>query len=68
MIVIKISNCVHQDRRNQNTTFIIWKRDYSPLTEDEVTEGWVMENIELIKPKGVETQKNTSVKILSKRT
>jgi hypothetical protein len=66
MIAIKILNCVHQGRRNQNTTFTIHSKDTGKPIE-LLNEEWVLANLTELKPIGVELQKNTSVKILYKR-
>lgn len=63
MIVVKILNCRHQNRSNQNTTFVIYRDKYKPLRDFDVDENWVMENFNNVKPKDVELQKNTTIKI-----
>jgi hypothetical protein len=65
MITIKLFNVVHQGRRNQNTTFNIFGGDYG-LNKD-VDEVTLLKNIDIIKPKDVEIQKNTSLKIIYRR-
>jgi hypothetical protein len=65
MITIKLFNVVHQGRRNQNTTFNISSREYG--LDKDVNEATLLKNINIIKPKDVEIQKNTSLKILYKR-
>jgi len=67
MILIKVLNCKFQDRPNQNTTFVIWKDEYAPLTEEEVDEAWILANFSRIKPRNVTQQKNTTVKIEARR-
>lgn len=65
MITIKLFNVIHQDRKNQNTTFTFWENNFK-FTE-EVTEEELMEVIEKIKPADVQIQKNTSLKIIDRR-
>lgn len=69
MITIKLFNVIHQDRRNQNTTFNIFGigKDYGFVNDMEISEEFLLKNLSDIKPANVELQKNTSLKILNKR-
>lgn len=67
MVVVKILNCIHQGRNNQNTTFVLFSRHVENRPIELITEEWVLTNLNKLKPAGVELQKNTSIKILSKR-
>jgi len=67
MTCIKILNCIHQGRSNQNTTFTIFSRFKGDRPIEQITEEWVLANLKEIKPIDVKLQKNTSVKILYQR-
>lgn len=69
MITIKLFNVIHQDRRNQNTTFNIFGigKDYGFVNDMEISEEFLLKNLSDIKPANVKLQKNTSLKILNKR-
>jgi len=69
MITVKAFNVIHQGRKNQNTTFWFSERKLyfllGALYQDEtVTEDFLLRNFDIIKPKDVKMQKNTSLKIL----
>ena len=68
MITIKLFNVIHQDRRNQNTTFNIFGigKDYGFVNDMEISEEFLLKNLSDIKPANVKLQKNTSLKILNK--
>jgi len=68
MITIKLFNVIHQDRRNQNTTFNIFglSKDYGFVNDTEISEEFLLKNLSDIKPANVKLQKNTSLKILNK--
>jgi hypothetical protein len=67
MTTIKILNCIHQGRPNQNTTFTIYSRFAGDRPIENITEEWIMNNLNEIKPIDVQLQKNTSVKIIYQR-
>lgn len=62
MVTVKIKNCKHQGRNNQNTSFFFSERKYGFSKDDIVTPEWVLENLNIIQ-KGVEKQNNTTIQI-----
>ena len=64
MITVKAFNIIHQGRKNQNTTWFF--SDVKHFGSGEITEDFLLENFDLIKPKDVERQNNTKLKIISK--
>ena len=62
MTTVKVKNCKHQGRNNQNTTFFFSERDYGFVKGEIVTPEWVLENLTTIKY-DIEKQHNTKVEI-----
>lgn len=62
MVTVKVKNCKHKGRSNQNTTFFFSEREYGFRKDDIITPAWVLNNITLIKP-DIEKQNNTKVTI-----
>lgn len=63
MILVRVTNCKHRGRANQNTTFVFGERDWGFDKGDIVTNEWVLDNLENIQKIGIEKQKNTRVEI-----
>lgn len=63
MIIVK--NCIHQNRRNQNTTFLFSERKYGFKKGDTITDDWVLNNLELLTV-NIKRQKNTKIEIEQK--
>jgi hypothetical protein len=64
MTIIKIINCNLNGRSNQNTTFTLITKDHPNTPIEQVTESWIQDNLEELKPPNVKLQNNTSVKIV----
>jgi hypothetical protein len=62
MVTVKIKNCKHQGRNNQNTTFFFSERDYGFTKDEIVTPEWILQNLSTIK-KDIEKQNNTKIEI-----
>ena len=62
MVTVKLKNCIHQNRKNQNTTFFFSERKYGFNREDVVTSDWVLNNLELLTA-DIKRQKNTKIEI-----
>ena len=62
MIQVKIKNCRHQNRSNQNTQFFFSEKEYGFGKDDIVTVDWVRKNMSLIVD-DIEVQKNTKIEI-----
>lgn len=48
MVIVKVKNCKHQGRNNQNTTFFFSERNYGFVKGEIVTPEWVLDNINII--------------------
>ena len=62
MVIVKVTNCVFNGRKNQNTTFWFSEYDFG-FRLGYVTEEWISNNIEKIKP-NIKVQKCTKIKII----
>ena len=62
MVTVKLKNCIHQNRKNQNTTFFFSERNYGFNKGDIVTGDWVLNNLELL-TSDIKRQNNTKVEI-----
>ena len=62
MVIVKLKNCIHQNRKNQNTTFFFSERKYGFNKGDIVTCDWVLNNLELL-TSDIKRQNNTKVEI-----
>lgn len=65
MVTVKLKNCIHQNRKNQNTTFLFSKRKYGFDKDDIVSANWVLNNLELLTT-DIKRQKNTKIEIEQK--
>jgi hypothetical protein len=62
MVAVKVKNCKHKGRNNQNTSFFFFERDYGFDKDEIVTADWVLQNLSIIK-KDIEKQNNTKIEI-----
>jgi hypothetical protein len=62
MVTVKVKNCKHQGRTNQNTTFVFFERKYGFVKGEIVTPEWVLDNIDIIQ-KGIEKNDNTKIEL-----
>ncbi len=65
MVTVKLKNCIHQNRKNQNTTFCFSERNYGFSKGDIVSDDWVLDNLELLTA-DIKRQKNTKIEIEQK--
>jgi hypothetical protein len=63
MITVKVTNCVHQGRRNQNTTFFFSERNHGFGKDDDVTEDWMLLNLNTL-ANDILPQNNTKIKLI----
>ena len=66
MVIVKVKNCKHQGRNNQNTTFFFSERNFGFVKDEIVTPEWVLQNLSIIK-KDIEKQNNTKIEIEQKQ-
>ena len=62
MVIVKLKNCIHQNRKNQNTTFWFSEKKYGFNKEYVVTSDWVLNNLELLTA-DIKHQKDTIIEI-----
>ena len=65
MITIKAFNVIHQNRRNQNTSYNIFEKDYNYTSE--TPDNVIEQELIIHKPKDVQLQKNSFCKIIYRR-
>lgn len=63
LITVKVTNCVLKGRKNQNTSFFFSPRNFGFNMGDEITELWVLNNLNNLN-KNIQTQNNTKVTLI----
>lgn len=62
LITVKVTNCVLNGRKNQNTSFYFSPKNFGFIKGDEITENWVLNNLNNLK-KDIFSQNNTKIKL-----